>query len=323
MAGQLCGRCGGFRTEEGCACPPGPNPPLATDPPTEVIPALGGPALVRPYINPADLVPDEDADPAGPHPYESSVVPGIDAPHVVRSSRARVLAGQLVVLPGQRGAEPVPFRPGGRSLAVRDAGANGGTDEPGRRGPARRVALIAAGALAVAGLGTAAALAPRLLQTGDDNQAKPQPGVTLALPTAAPDPEPTHSASAAAVRATTAHPSSTHTRARPSATPSATHTRSATAAATPPPKPTASPTPSAARQTLQLGDSGADVATLQSELVALWVNHDLPVSGTYDQATQRAVATFQWWYGVTADQPGVFGPASQAEMVIQMRKLNG
>lgn len=333
MAAQLCGRCGGFRTDGGCACPSGPDDPTTVIP---AVPATAVPQLVRPYINPTDLLVDENLDAAADPRYETSVVPGIDAPHTVRSTRARVLAGQLVKTPGARGAEPGAFPPGGRITARRTsggagaagagaAGTGGGAGiggDQGRGGRGRRAALIVVGALAVAGLGTAAALAPRMMESGDGNQAQPLPGVTLALPTTAPDPS---SAAAhnspAAVRTThPVRPTTTRTRATAGSTPSAATSapQHGNAPNSPPPATTpGSRPPSTApsgSQTLQLGDSGAAVSTLQSELVSLYVDQNLDVTGTYDQETQHAVAVFQWWYNVQGDPSGVFGPHSQARM---------
>jgi hypothetical protein len=359
MAGRLCGRCGGSLTDGGCGCPPtGTVIPLrgpVTDEPTTVIPVIGDPELVRPYITPTehldpDRSEDDEADPA----YGSSVVPGIDAPHLVRSSRARVLAGQLADPPdGNRDGSTGAGAGGG---AVVSGTVVGGTvvgstvatranaelspvgrgperrDRANRRrtGRGRRAALITAGVLAVAALGTGAALAPTLLNGDDSDQAQPQPGVTLAMPTAGPG-----SATAASHAPATVRPSrTTSAPAAPPATPSSHSTPSTRADSTPTgpathgnapnnaptpsapgrPTPTTPPSAPSTGQSLQLGDRGAAVATLQSELSSLWIDRSLPASGTYDTRTEQDVATFQLWYGVKGDPSGVFGPNSQARM---------
>ncbi|MFC1416320.1 peptidoglycan-binding domain-containing protein [Streptacidiphilus cavernicola] len=375
MAGQLCGRCGGSLGRGGCGCPPrgesrtpgpgresgpGYGPGFGTghdaqDEPTAIIPILDAPELVRPYITPTEVIDaevlEDDADPAY-GPYGGSVVPGIDAPHTVRSSRARVLAGQLVGTPGE--AAEGPGAPGRRGVSRRAAAAgtaavsaaastelvprDPGTVAavqglPGHRGPrrgrARRAAVIAAGALTVAGLGTAAALAPSLLSGGGTDRAQPQPGMTLALPTAGPDTATGTSKAPAAVRPSASAPASqaaTPARSatgRPSGSASSAPSSQAPHGNAPnnPPSPTAtsgqpSPTvgPNAASQTLQLGDTGTAVATLQGELSQLWIDRDLPANGTFDARTQQDVAAFQVWYGVRGDPTGVFGPNSRARM---------
>ncbi len=363
MAGRLCGRCGESLTDGGCGCPPtGTVIPLrgpGTDEPTTVIPVIGDPELVRPYITPTEhpdpeWSEDDEADPA----YGSSVVPGIDAPHLVRSSRARVLAGQLA---DSGDGNHDPYHDGKAGGTVVSGAVVSGTvvgstvvgstvatranaelspvgQGPGRRdrvnrrrtGRGRRAALITAGVLAVAVLGTGAALAPTLLNGGDTDQAQPQPGVTLAMPTAGPGSATATSHAPAVVR-----PSRTASAsAAPSATPSGGSTPSARAGSTPtgpathlnapngaptsktPGRPTPTPPPSSQStgQSLQLGDRGAAVATLQGELSSLWIDRDLPASGTYDTRTEQDVATFQIWYGVKGDPAGVFGPNSQARM---------
>jgi len=359
MAGQLCGRCGESLTDGGCGCPPGgavaPRRGQETDEPTTVIPAIGDPDLVRPYITPAE---PQDAEQAGDDGadsgYGSSVVPGIDAPHLVRSSRARALAGQLAGPPDLRDGGTAGTAVSGpvvsgavvsgavvsgsivsSTVATRTGAELSPADRgPGRReranrrrtGRGRRAALIAAGALAVAGLGTAAALAPNLLNRDGTDQAQPQPGVTFALPTAG---SPSASGSPAVVR-----PSSTSSaQPSPSATPSGSSTPSASPSGTPSsqaphnnapnsPSPTTQPghgnpkptQPATQDSSLRLGDTGPAVATLQSELSSLRVDHGLPASGTYDTRTQRDVSTFQHRYGVQGDPDGVFGPNSQTRM---------
>ena len=346
MAGQLCGRCGGSLTDGGCGCAPtgevtfrpGQEHGPGTDTPTAIIPVVNAPELVRPYITPTDVIDaevlDEEHDPG----YGGgSVVPGIDSPHLVRSSRARVLAGQLVEAPGG------PDSPGRRGTA----GAAAASTElvpsvrvPVHRGRAarrsdgrgRRTALIGVGALLVAGLGTAAALAGHMLNGDGTDLAQPQPGVTMALPTAAPDADSGASPATTGVRpsrsapARTSAPPATRT-ATPSATADSTPSSQAphnNAPNSPPPSTAAghphpsqgqtTQAPAPGQQSLKLGDRGAAVATLQSELSQLWVDRDLPATGTFDNRTQQDVATFQVWYGVHGDPSGVFGPNSQARM---------
>jgi hypothetical protein len=331
MAGRLCGTCGGPLTDGGCDCPPavatGFGGGREQDAPTTVIPVIGAPELVRPYISPTGLVAPQDPGDGPEVAYETYAVPGIDAPHLVRSSRARVLAGQLVAVKDRpypaTGRDSGPGGPGERTRRSRERNGNG-------NGRGRRAALIAAGALAVAGLGTAAALAPSLLNGSGTDQAHPLPGLTVALPTAPPVSSATGSPAPAAVRTTGSAPASA------SAPPSASAARTGSAPGTPtggapgssapasappstaapgrtPPTP-GPPTQPPVQAALQLGDQGPAVATLQTELSKLWIDPALDASGTYDSRTEQDVSTFQRRYRVRGDPDGVFGPNSQARM---------
>ncbi|MHA6759630.1 peptidoglycan-binding domain-containing protein [Streptacidiphilus sp. PAMC 29251] len=347
MSGQLCGRCGGSLTGSGCGCPsPDPAGGPEPDEPTAILPAIGHPELVRPYIQPTEVFDAEafevDEGVVVEHyqgAYEGSVVPGIDAPHLVRSSRAQVLAGQLVGAPEEHSTEVVPYAPrAGSALPARRTGTAGGVGTAvvttrrqhggrGRAGRGRRAALIAAGALTVAALGTAAALAPQLVNGNSGDQAQPLPGITMALPTAAPATASVGTKAPAAVRpshSAGSHPTVSSSPRASGATPSASagggpssaaphtnapnHAPPATGQSTPPPS-SAPPGP----QSLKLGDQGPAVTTLQQELGTLWIDRRR-ANGTFDSRTELDVSTFQLWYGVQGDPDGVFGPNSQARM---------
>ncbi|MDT0266754.1 peptidoglycan-binding protein [Streptomyces sp. DSM 44915] len=63
--------------------------------------------------------------------------------------------------------------------------------------------------------------------------------------------------------------------------------------------------------TLVEGDQGPAVVELQNRLRQLrWV-YNGEAHGRYDTQTREAVARFQMAYGVTGDQPGVYGPATR------------
>jgi hypothetical protein len=374
---------------EGCACR------YAGDAEeTAVIPVIGGPELVRPYIHPTEVLDDgpQDGFQAGyPVGYGAEAAHGgggnggSDAHAAVYAAMAQppdspgyglaagpglgsetgseagyatqfdggaqdgsgpptVLHG-TAVFPAQRrssendgygpdqGTDVTPYAPGRRSVALRASAARGAvsgrgvaSDRGGASSRGRRTAMIAAGALAVAGLGTAAALVPRMFGNSSD-QSLPGPSVTLALPSTGAD-SPSAAASAAGASATAA-PSRTRAATRPPSHSPTSRPSSAAASApaqTLPPQPTASDSPPSSSpssdapsdggdaQTLQRGDTGAAVATLQTELSDLWIDPNLTIDGRYGSRTERDVETFQSWYNVTGDPPGVFGPYSQAKM---------
>ncbi|TDT95436.1 putative peptidoglycan binding protein [Streptomyces sp. 846.5] len=308
MVGQICGKCGLALSSGGCGCRP-------DDAETAVLPVIGGPELVRPYVHPADA--------SGPvDPAEAANEPLLPAARYLPAT-AR-LPEQRNALPVLRGTAPPPAV---RHRALPRAA--------GRR--RRRGLLIAAGTLAVAGLGTVAAALPHMFNGGATDQSLPAPGVTVAMASSGPDsgtPAPATTAatsqSAAASTAATRRAAAARTSAGVRPTPSASHTPSPSSSssrpstsATPSSTPSASAAASAAvataSTTLQLGDTGAAVATLQSQLRALWVDSSLTSDGIYDARTEHDVATFQIWFNVQGDPSGVYGPNSQAKMAQQMQ----
>ena len=316
MVGQICGRCGLALSSGGCGCRP-------DDAETAVLPVIGGPELVRPYVHPADAAgtaaasdPDEAAATAEPLLPAARYLP----------ATARLPEQRNAALPVLR-TSPLP--------AVRHRAL-----PPARNRRRRRGLLIAVGALAVAGLGTVAAALPHMLNGDSTDQSLPAPGVTVPMASSDPDsgtPDAASAtastapssaaASAAATRRAVAAQSSAAARTTPSAsltpTPTPSPSRSSSSpspSSTPSSTASASTTASAsaalvtASTTLQMGDSGSAVATLQSQLRALWIDPGLKVDGRYGSRTERDVATFQMWFGVTGDPTGVYGPNSQAKM---------
>ena len=312
MVGQICGRCGLSLSSGGCGCRP-------DDAETAVLPVIGGPELVRPYVHPADA-----SGPAGP--AEAANEPLLPAARYLPATTR--LPEQRNALPVLRGTAPPP--------AVRHRGL---PRPAGRR--RRRGLLIAAGTLAVAGLGTVAAALPQMFNSGSTDQSMPAPGVTVAMASSGPDsgtPAPattattaTTSSSAASAAATrraaaartsaTARPTPSSSR-TPAPSPSSRPSTSATPSSTPSASAAASAAVATASTTLQLGDTGTAVATLQSQLRALWVDSSLKSDGIYDARTEHDVATFQIWFNVQGDPSGVYGPNSQAKMAQQMQAQN-
>ena len=321
MVGQICGRCGLALSSGGCGCRP-------DDAETAVLPVIGGPELVRPYVHPADTV----------HPDAEAVEAATANDALLPAARylpatARLPEPRTAALPVLR-TSPLP--------AVRHRAL---PPTKGRR--RRRGLLIAAGALAVAGLGTVAAALPHMFNSDTTDQSLPAPGVTVAMASSGPDDGTPDAAStaassspssaaasaaatrrAAAAQTSAARPSASSsptpapTPSRSSSRPSAGTTPSGTASASASAAASASPALAAGSATLQLGDSGSAVSTLQSQLRALWIDPGLKVDGRYGSRTERDVATFQIWFGVQGDPQGVYGPNSQAMMAQQLQAQN-
>ncbi|MER7465889.1 peptidoglycan-binding domain-containing protein [Streptomyces sp. NPDC097981] len=103
-----------------------------------------------------------------------------------------------------------------------------------------------------------------------------------------------------------------------SSTPSATASASAAPSAAQTSKP--APTPSGAKPgrpqpgdsgTLRMGDRGPEVSALQERLYGQGFTY-VSVTGVYDSQTKRGVAQLQRDRDIKGDQPGVYGPATQA-----------
>ncbi|MEU9106830.1 peptidoglycan-binding protein [Streptomyces xanthophaeus] len=264
--------------------------------------------LVRPYVVPVDRASPPTATPwpqSGPVPVSFRVperAPAYPAPESDREPD-REPDRDPDRGPGRgSGAEPAPAPLGTTgSRAHRRADARRG----GRRSPVATLALL--------GLGAAGVLAYLFSTPGtaDPSPSEPSPGLTLAvpaLPAGSPDgdgPSPEGSASGA--------PSASSTSA--SASPSA----SASAAASPS-SPSASPKAGAAASasagqsasgTLRMGDSGEAVRDLQERLYGQGFTY-VSTTGVFDSQTKRGVAQLQRDRGIKGDQPGVYGPATQA-----------
>jgi hypothetical protein len=135
---------------------------------------------------------------------------------------------------------------------------------------------------------------------------------------AATTPRTTPATAATSPAPTTGTPQPTATTPQsPTATP-------ATTATSPGPTPSApaGPTPTggataATSQLLQLGDTGAAVADLQTRLTEVWIYHG-PIDGVFSPQLQQAVATFQVWYWVSdasdGSHNGVYGPNTRAAL---------
>ncbi|MFI0723855.1 peptidoglycan-binding protein [Streptomyces sp. NPDC021224] len=289
------------------------------------------PLRVRPYVGPSDdgtaagttarALIDVDPD-GGPATTDLGLFPTAYAEmEAAEEYPTGGPTGHGALLAEDGGAVPDLYEPSAAGAAAAAAAAHG------RHRRRRRGIVVAAAAVAASAL-AAGAVAVTGSVMGEENggtRALPEPSaatpdVTLpadAAPGAASEPVAvTHTPP---MRATTSpaprlapKASATPTVAATTAPPSATATVSA-----PPPSQSASPpvtAPPSDGGTLRLGASGAEVSDLQQRLTQVWV-YAGPVSGTYDRATERAVATFQIWYGVQGDPAGVYGPATRSALM--------
>ncbi|WP_037605024.1 peptidoglycan-binding domain-containing protein [Streptacidiphilus rugosus] len=315
-----------------------------SDDDTTVLPPIDGdPSLVRPYVHAADddfgtpphggpalHLPVPLPDPMLPTPVaptETSPVRRVGATTPVPAPRTPahdVEATSLLPMPLPATA-PLPVPVGGPA-----AGPRGGGRAEARRAAQRRskTAALAGGAIALAAAGTVIALLTQSNSGSPVASAQPtDPGVAapVAPDTAAPSTQPAPS------KTTASH------SAKPSATRPSTHPSASAARHTAPVAPTSqapsSPSPSSSATdnggngtddgTLQTGSTGPAVVTLQHELRSLWIDRGLHATGVYDDQTAADVATFQIWYDVQGDPPGVFGPNSQAKMADLMSGNGG
>ncbi|MCM2419180.1 peptidoglycan-binding protein [Streptomyces sp. RKAG293] len=197
-----------------------------------------------------------------------------------------------------------------------------------RRGLVVAAATVAATAMAAG----AVAVANQLLSTPD----RPE----RALPdnsSSVPDVVLPTSDAMAAVAPTAAHGKA------PTASPTATHRAPSTPVTTPPatvapvsatpspppatvgdpvvPGPDATPSstpaptnhPTLATPALRMGDTGTQVRDLQQRLRRAYVYMG-SVDGVFDTEVRDAVATFQFWMGITSDPEGVYGPATRTAL---------
>ncbi|MGW6871430.1 peptidoglycan-binding domain-containing protein [Streptomyces xanthophaeus] len=180
------------------------------------------------------------------------------------------------------------------------------------RDDARRAPMAALGLLA---LGAAGVLAYLLgtPETADPSSSAPSPGLTLAvpaLPAGSPEgdgPSPEGAASGAPSASSapaSASPSASASAAASSAVPSASASAKSGAAAS-------ASAGQSASGTLRMGDSGEAVRVLQERLHGQGFTY-VSTTGVFDSQTKRGVAQLQRDRGIKGDQPGVYGPATQA-----------
>ncbi|MFI0939457.1 peptidoglycan-binding protein [Streptomyces sp. NPDC021020] len=293
------------------------------------------PLRVRPYVGPSDedtlggttARPLIDVDPdGGPATTDLGLFPTAYA----EMEAAEEYPAERVPLAGEGSSGEGPFGDGDGYGDSHDSAAAAAHGRHRRR---RRGIVVAAAAVAASAL-AAGAVAVTGSVMGEENggtRALPEPSAAtpdVTLPSDAghgavtepvavthhPPMRATTSPAPTIPRKASATPTTSVTAAPPSATATATGTPSQT-----PSTPVTSPSDTG---TLQLGASGAEVSDLQQRLTQAWV-YAGPVNGTYDQATQRAVATFQIWYGVQGDPAGVYGPATRTALVAATSSDNG
>ncbi|MFB6810115.1 peptidoglycan-binding protein [Streptomyces sp. NPDC056387] len=242
--------------------------------------------LVRPYVAPSGTPDRSTATPAWPH--TGPVPVSLRTPGARRGDSERAV-----------GAEPAAATAATATGAAHGARAAG--RERGSRLPLAVLALLA--------LGGAGSLV--WLLTGPD----PQPGRAVVRPDLSVPMLPgrpgaggdtAESSPAGSVRASV--------RSTPPPTAPASPSGPSTASSpkpTPPPGTSAGQPSSASSGTLRMGDRGPEVSTLQQRLHGQGFTY-VSVTGVYDSQTKRGVAQLQRDRDIKGDQPGVYGPATQA-----------
>ncbi|GHD71992.1 peptidoglycan-binding protein [Streptomyces goshikiensis] len=296
MSAERCPNCDAVGVECGCA------PQARFDP-----------LRIRPYVSLPD--PGQGEGPPPSQPVRGAVSP------------ARPAAGPGPADTPAFGIPPVaPTHPAWpdetvplRSVPPAPAPAPDGQSTPASR--RRRPLLpLALGAAAVVVLGSGAALAMGAFGDSGESDAalsdaKPSAPVVNAAPAApsktSASPTRRPSASASASRSASPSPSASASRSV-SPSPSTSTSRST------PPSPSASasrapssqaPKPAPA-QSLQYGDSGAEVERLQRLLASARLYRG-KFNGMYDDRTENAVSEFQWRHEIFDDPWGVYGPATR------------
>ncbi|MCX4695047.1 peptidoglycan-binding protein [Streptomyces sp. NBC_01408] len=256
--------------------------------------------LVRPYVVPAQQ-PAPATAPAWPRSGPPPV--SFHVPEVFQDDAGRDTGADAVGGDGAPPTESAPHRVSGahRSSGPRRAARRDGRDG-GRRPPVAALALLA--------LGLTGALV-YLLSTPDEadpSGADASPGLTLPVPGllaggqagAEPSPDP----SLAGAKPTP----SASVSASASATPGPASAKPGPASSAPAGQPAAGTS-----GTLRMGDSGEAVRALQERLHGQGFTY-VSTTGVYDSQTKRGVAQLQRDRGIKGDQPGVYGPATQAAL---------
>ncbi|MEU5767382.1 peptidoglycan-binding domain-containing protein [Streptomyces asoensis] len=302
--GDVCPLCGARRADDGtpaCVCAR-----LASD--------------AHRSARTAEAAAAEDFDPVRIRPF---VVLGDSNGEGERGGGGDGVPGDGNALSGPARPVPTPSEgPGGPPSAqdtAADSGEAGSGEPPPRRGPARRVRLLLLAGVLVAAV-TAAVLTGFLLYDAPAREGVRPQGVRAPVPeetSGSPAATRTGTPSTAASRTPRPSPSASRTHAPPSTAP-AVPSRSAVPAPAPSAdaSATTSPGPGAtesAPSVLRLGDTGPEVAELQSRLRQSGF-YTGPDSGTYDRQVETAVRSYQLARVVLQDESGVYGAATRAAL---------
>ncbi|MFF7810793.1 peptidoglycan-binding protein [Streptomyces sp. NPDC007945] len=332
MTGQACPDCGGRRP--GCACARTAEAAATED---------FDPLRIRPYVT-LDA-PDDAGDPPTARLTAVRVGPGGGhegygayddgfSPAPPYGSGGRADETMPLLLGGDGGASDswTAGAPGG-------PGAAGARQERSRRG---RGGVLVAGVAAAAVVGTAAlaagvfggeepvdrAIVPEVTTSASLNLAvseEPSPSSESPTPSRTPSRTPSPSSSSPTASASPSASASRTTAPAPTGSPSASGgamapsavptTAPATSAAptTASPSPTATATDAPEGATLRLGDTGPEVAELQTRLRLLWVYLEEP-DGIFDEGLREALVEYQHRFWRLKDPEGVYGPHTRREL---------
>ncbi|MFG2820305.1 peptidoglycan-binding protein [Kitasatospora sp. NPDC048365] len=321
--------------------PPTGLPPMPPAPPAPpVAPYPGAGAAAQTTVLPGPITPGPVTSgavplgPVAPAAAQTAVLPPVPAQPPVQQPRPE--AHTQLIPPQAHPAPPAPPAsapasapgPARSSEPATDLGMFTFREEyvpaPGSRAERRveqqqaagRRRTVIAGAmigLAAVGAGLALALAPASPDRGD--QALPAPtdsGIPYPGPTLPTVETSSGSPSPVAPSTTKAKPPTTRAAA-PQTTVAAPPSPSPSASAKP--SPSASPSPSATVRDLHRGDTGADVAAMQSRLVNAvpWRFDEEDVNGTFDKNTEQALRNFQSMMAIHGED-GWYGPQTRTRL---------
>ncbi|GGT26916.1 peptidoglycan-binding domain-containing protein [Streptomyces purpureus] len=340
MAAHVCPECGTPPSPDGrpgpaCGCARAAD--LAARKADDIAAAEAfDPLRIRPYVNLGPRTPQEPEAPTAPIPLVTGPAEPVPAePAPAAEQTMPLFLGAPPPGTGDGGPGPGPgsgaygsgsgsgaYEPGGHERGVCESGTYelGTYDEEPRR---RRTGAMVGVAAAVVVVFAAAAFAGGLFDSKDAPAALPAtatggPATAVSQapsesvsPSASPSVSDSASASASASPSASPSPSSASPSASASSAPA--EPSPSKSSSTPSAPPSASqpasqaPTTAPAAGTLRRGDSGPEVAQLQSRLYEVGLYRG-PMNGRYGERVENAVAEYQWRHDIWDDPMGVYGP---------------
>ncbi|MFE9168152.1 peptidoglycan-binding protein [Streptomyces kebangsaanensis] len=317
------------------------------------------PLRIRPYVEIEEAergAEDEEnararprAEPEGPAPADATMpLRAVPAP-TNATMPLRAVSGLPTPLAPQRGgpnASDLSLFESATAGPSVDAGAGAeGSRQARRGGRRRRTTVVLAGSATVVAVVAAAGFTSALLSHDPPERDRATRSVRESVPDASADssatPSPTASGASSAPSASASESASGSPSADESASPSPSSSASDTASQSPsasasqagtvpgaagseqsePAQPTTTlraPAPPDTGPALRPGDRGPEVTELQQRLRQLRFYNGRP-DGFYNGRVEKSVRSYQWARGITADEPGVYGPATRASLESETR----
>ncbi|MFI5638895.1 peptidoglycan-binding protein [Streptomyces goshikiensis] len=299
MSAERCPNCDAVGVECGCA------PQARFDP-----------LRIRPYVSLPD--PGQGDGPPPSQPVRGAVTPARPAAGTGQADTPAFGIPPVAPTHPAWPDETVPLRSVPPAPIPAPAPAPAGQSAPASRRRPLLPLLLGAAAVVVLGSGAALAMGAFGDSGGTDaalSDAKPSAPVVNAAPTApsqaSASPTRSPSASASPTRSASPSPSASASRsASPSPSPSASRSTPPSPSASASRAPSSQAPKPAPAQSLQYGDSGAEVERLQRLLASARLYRG-KFNGQYDDRTENAVSEFQWRHEIFDDPWGVYGPATR------------